>query len=740
MRRTKAADTFWLTLRQALVLAGDDLSDPWTQNPFVRSAVSALYRVVQGVPLVGVTGARAKPKEAKQVGENEPLAMLLAKPNPIQDGGEFAASLVAYRMLEGAAYVVLYGEGDQPWDRTGKRLPREMLTVDPRTVAVDARDNRTGMILRYRIGNATYPADAVAVFREFNPRDLQTGSAPLRAVWSSMEADRRMDEFAAALLKNGANPGTVIALKSEPSKQAMEALRAQFDDKHAGSRKAGKTVVTGPDMDLKAFPAQTAKDMESAAARAEARDRVKAVLGVTDYEVGRVADYNRANSEAARAWLWTNTILPILESIEAKLWSHVFEPISRGGARATWAKFDLSGVAALRPAMVETSTAAATLIGTGATDPQEVFEMLGLPLKASEIADPTADATTTDPVATDTVSVADTALNGAQVSSLLEILSAVSAGTLTPEGAIATIMVAFPSVDAAEARRIVGGALEAPPPVVAPPSTEPASKSGPTIIIKRGQPKPLPRSVALRIQRQWQRHAERRLGVQWRRFTGKRYAETIRQIRNLTDLGAPDPETVERVLGAAQEWRDGAKAAAERGLKGLGRPLVENMGDTLGTRLDVGQEVYEAAALRRVGQMVNVGDKLRGTIRDSITRAIADAGTDGLGVDGLEKIVEARFGGRLPSNAATVARTETGIFASDVRRSLMVSQGIEEHIWSAANDQHTRETHRAIDGERRPMGERFSNGLLHPLETGAPAGEVVNCRCVELPWIPEADE
>lgn len=716
----------------------ESLVDPYRQNPFVRAGVASLFRIVRGVPAKAVAGSKFAPDEAEEVESTHPLATLLATPFRGMYGSEIWAASLAFKKLEGRAFLALYGADGRAWQRKG--WPTAMQPLDPRCVRADEADiDSTGSVLRWtvRVRNGTetkIPAEAMIALRDFDPRDPINASSPLGPVWLGMEADLNVDAYSRSWLANLGAIGTWLQLKGpKPSEEETKALLAAFNDAFGGAGSAGKTFVSGDDLDVKAGPtAQTAKDMEMPRLREWNRDAVKAVLGVTDFEVGRVADYNRANSESARKWLFENTIIPELESFEDAFWGHVAEPVSRASRRDEWMRFDREAVPALQSALSERATTAATLVQAG-YDPAQVSERLSLGLDAVEIEEPEPTAPTPDGAPAPQVPAGAEGLNGAQVTALLAVLAAVSAGTLKPEAAVLTISAALPMIPEATARRIVAG-------VIAEPDAPPPAKSAPTIIVKRAQPKPLPRRIALRIQAQWQRHAERKLGVQWRRFTSKRYAETIRLVRNTTDIGAVDQSTVERVLGEAQAWRDGAKAAAERGLKGLGRPLVDNMADTLGTRIDVGQEVHEAAALRRVGQMIDVGVKLRGTIRDSVTRAIADAGTEGVGVDGLEKILEQRFGGRLPSNAATVARTETGIFASDVRRSLMVSEGIEEHIWSSSLDQHTRETHRAIDGEKRKMGERFSNGLLHPLETGAPAGEVVNCRCVELPWIPEADE
>jgi hypothetical protein len=68
-------------------------------------------------------------------------------------------------------------------------------------------------------------------------------------------------------------------------------------------------------------------------------------------------------------------------------------------------------------------------------------------------------------------------LNGAQVSSMIEILTSVSAGLLTPEGAVALIGSAFPQMPADQVRAIVAGVVvgAATPPPVEPVATGDAS-------------------------------------------------------------------------------------------------------------------------------------------------------------------------------------------------------------------------------------------------------------------------
>ena len=79
----------------------------------------------------------------------------------------------------------------------------------------------------------------------------------------------------------------------------------------------------------------------------------------------------------------------------------------------------------------------------------------------------------------------------------------------------------------------------------------------------------------------------------------------------------------------------------------------------------------------------------------------------------------------------TIARTETGLALNGARADVFEQDDVPFLSWSSANDPLVRPSH-DIDGEKVRRGEKFSNGLLHAQEAGAPASEVVNCRCTTL--------
>lgn len=86
------------------------------------------------------------------------------------------------------------------------------------------------------------------------------------------------------------------------------------------------------------------------------------------------------------------------------------------------------------------------------------------------------------------------------------------------------------------------------------------------------------------------------------------------------------------------------------------------------------------------------------------------------------------------NSAITTARTETTRIMNQSRMEAFRDaerMGIEfEKRWNHSGaSKHPRDWHVDMDSEKVDVSERFSNGLMQPGEAGAPAEEVINCRC-----------
>ena len=91
-----------------------------------------------------------------------------------------------------------------------------------------------------------------------------------------------------------------------------------------------------------------------------------------------------------------------------------------------------------------------------------------------------------------------------------------------------------------------------------------------------------------------------------------------------------------------------------------------------------------------------------------------------------------------------IARTESMHAANFGSSELFRAYGAERHEWANAGDNRVRDSHRVNppNGEVVVIGQPFHVGdslMLYPLDgsRGAPAREIVQCRCVTLPSFPE---
>ena len=132
---------------------------------------------------------------------------------------------------------------------------------------------------------------------------------------------------------------------------------------------------------------------------------------------------------------------------------------------------------------------------------------------------------------------------------------------------------------------------------------------------------------------------------------------------------------------------------------------------------------------------VEVSEETLRRISHSTMRVIEQGKT----VDDLAKTIGSMFTDMAKTRALTIAQTEIGM--AQTTGEFIAVQSISENadlvkIWSNSRDDRVRPSHQIR--EVREINERFSNGLLFPLEPGAPAEEVVNCRCTLL-WVPRTE-
>jgi hypothetical protein len=190
-------------------------------------------------------------------------------------------------------------------------------------------------------------------------------------------------------------------------------------------------------------------------------------------------------------------------------------------------------------------------------------------------------------------------------------------------------------------------------------------------------------------------------------------------------------EAVRRALIRALREGKGTQAVARAfrnsiGLTSFQQDAVDSYRDLL--------ERNSAAALDRV---------LRDRRYDpGLERALdADEPLSNARIDAMVDRYAARY---LAMRAETIARTETTRVLNTARQEtterVIEESGIPEddvvRTWAATDDNRTRDTHAAMDGQERGLNEPFESPsgatLMFPGDPEAPADETINCRCAVL--------
>lgn len=120
------------------------------------------------------------------------------------------------------------------------------------------------------------------------------------------------------------------------------------------------------------------------------------------------------------------------------------------------------------------------------------------------------------------------------------------------------------------------------------------------------------------------------------------------------------------------------------------------------------------------------------TTIDQIERILQQAQREGWGVD--ETVKELEDANLTKFRARLIVRTESVKAMNITQLAAADNEEFEmEKQWIAIEDGRTRlsHSHAGVDGERVPLDQPYSNGLMFPGDPDGDAEEVCNCRCTQ---------
>jgi HK97 family phage portal protein len=758
--------------------------------PWVYAACNRAAADLAGLPLVVYQGRGAKRKRL----DDHPLYQLLDRPSRRVTGRQFRAQQVVDLILAGNHFAATLGTRDRS---ESHRLHPRRVSIKP-----DPHDGIGGYVYEGAGDRQVFDADHVTHVRmpswSDDPRGMW-GTGAIETLHDDLTTDRRAARSASTLAKRG-RPDVIISPKGEHALRAFgdAAFRDQLKARLDKLLEGGGTLVVGAEANVE-LPSWAPRDIEFPALRQLVREAVLAVTGVPPHMVGLptatyAADRAQEESYWGRQRARAADISDACWNVWARMWGDDL-----------YVEHDFSGV----PILQESRSAALDRVikwYTLGMLPSKAAAMEGLSEadfsagSVVETVDPGADGETpaAAPLAAGAESVADTALNGAQVSSLLEIVLQVSAGTLTADAAVGIILVAFPTISEEEARRIVDGAIALPKPADVPEAAKSigrawlmgklramvdarraAASASLDAFFARGieaeraaAPVPSAPAVILRAL-PFDDHASTGPLVVPRTAEGR--AELWRGF--LDDLHTP---VERRILASAQTaLREQAERIAERlrqaGVRSGGVHLTRNVTDEI--LLDIFAAEAEDAAIReamtaalRDGLSRSYGVGARQTGRPSLTfdpvrlsvatdELLADlvVNVNGTTKAALRSIVRtglsegdsvSEMAARIvkaqafsPGRALTIARTEA---TRSVNGGALLAyedaagEGVGLRVqWLSARDSAVRPSHQDLDGQTVEIGGKFKIGGDEADGPGgfSEAAEVVNCRCTVVPVV-----
>lgn len=429
--------------------------------------------------------------EAEPLPNTHPLCKMLKRPNPTQSGAQFRYEQVLQLQLTGSCII---------WNvpnKFGKTVQRYVIPTGMTTPVAPSTDLPTGGFRiqtnssRYavidddgfttsgmfsQIVNRIVPLEQIQVVRWPHPMLKEDGQSPVSAGAKWIDSANQIDQARWSQMNNGADPSVILTLGPEYnlSPEETEALAEQVRQKYGGAENSGKAWVTNADKVVS--PTTTPKDMSYVDAFNQLRDAALALHGVPGIAAGISDGGSYAAFYASLKQFVSLTVQPILDLIAEEETEQLAPQFGAGlTVEIEAAQIDdpevlerrITTDVAARSIRVDEVRALRGLPSLGPERGGDQFagQVPMSPLTAYPTSGPDttgqpgppkpeekqpelkpADAPEVEEVAAKS-NVQSTALNGAQVSSLVELATSLSTKQLPYETVQKLIEAAFPLMD-----------------------------------------------------------------------------------------------------------------------------------------------------------------------------------------------------------------------------------------------------------------------------------------------------
>ena len=427
--------------------------------PWPYSCVQAISTDLSKVSLKAYRGRGAD----AEVLDTHPVLELLEQPSSRVNGVLFRRQLYTDMVLTGNAFILLAGSGSSI---------DALIRLHPSRVQIAPLSDGQPDEYQYDSGHGLptrYDHSAVLHIRapswSDDPSNLW-GTGAVQPLHNDLTTEKHQAELAARTAATG-QPTGILSPKEEGdrwSKEQIRTLRSAYENqmKSGGSG----VLILGGQAQFDKLQI-TPREMEFSQVRDFVRASTIAAFGCVPVRLGlETANYSQSRNQLQLYW-------ESLQGRAALVDAELTRLARLMGDEDVTIKHDFSEVESLQESRTERLNRVLewTMLGVSPEDaaayegfndlpvPDEATETAPAPSVADETGEDTADTEETPETATSSEEpLAATALNGAQISSLLQILANVAAGAITFDAAMALMSVSFPTIAPDTAATILAGA------------------------------------------------------------------------------------------------------------------------------------------------------------------------------------------------------------------------------------------------------------------------------------------
>lgn len=688
---------------------------------------------------------------------------VLLRPNPYQFGDQLWQMTFLWLAAKGELFW-LFTDGEDEFVGPNQ-LPERVWPLSPDFFEPIQETRGRGEVIAWRfrlphwmpqaarLTEMVVPLEALVQFKFPNLATPLRGQARVSPALQAVLTDVMYQEYNKQLLANGGDPGGLIEYDSEMSPDEEREYLEAFDARHGGPGNPGKTALLSGGFKYTQIGISP-KDMQGLDQQRWDRETILGVQGVPPSVLGVTDFINYATQLGQDKNFWDKNILPLLGLVETTLDGTLFfnQPDNIVGM------FDLTDIEALRSGIAEKVEIAAKMAGPELhVPPRLAFETVGLEVEEySGI-----DEVLVNPMLT-------------PVSAFTQPSKArkdVETAILRTEDKSPACRREGETINECMSRKIPELMAEDMPQAqavaVARNICETAcSDKARERIVRATRVRQYDEATNLLSRRITQIKARRWLAFQRLQTPhedafGQRYQRWVRNERRVTlrlfdeatkrlglynwsvvkqseDLFVTLPADVLPPLEATQnrlqvETRPSYTTATEDIIQFT---IDGDLGGVPTFSLDdlALQEVMnerEALLLGRTPVALN----------RNLTLTMAEGLRRGETIRQVRNRIAQVFDQQIsPAKTLQIARTETAGLMNAVRDEMFGQQGFTKELWVTAGDEHVRKTH-VTYGSVGPQDRGFNYlslvgkvGMLRfPNDPAAPAGEVVNCRCIKVP-------